>query len=110
MAAISTMKAILGEKKIFNKKPIKKMERSNLNKNIMIIGPRYFRSSIKMETSFAAKRRNDSAHKNGDTTIKVNNAPNAFPYLKPSTNGKIYLEESNMAANMITEKITSWVR
>ena len=107
MAAIRTMKAILGEKKIFNKKPIKKMERINLNKNIMIIGPRYLRSSIKMETSLGAKRRNDSAHKNGDTAIKVINAPSAFPYLKSSTNGKRYLEESNMAANIMVENTTS---
>lgn len=110
MAAINTMKAILGEKKIFNKKPMKKMERINRNKNIMMIGPRYLRSSIKMETSFAAKRRNDNAHKKGDTATKVIKAPSAFPYLKSSTNGKIYLEESNMAANIMVEKTTSWVR
>ena len=86
------------------------MVSSNRNKIIMIIGPRYLRSSIKIETSSAATRLIESAHKKGDRKSKVIKAPSAFPNLKFSTIGKMNRDESKIVATMITETTITNVR
>ena len=83
------------------------MVSNNLNRNIIAIGPRYFRSSISVSTSFTATRRSESAHKKGERKPNVIKEPNTFPNWYCSTNGKINLEESKITATIITEtKIT----
>ena len=45
-----------------------------------------------------ATRRNDNAHKKGDSIPKVINAAMAFPNLEPSTIGKMQFDESKIMA------------
>ena len=105
MAIISAIKATTGEKKLFNKNPKKNNVSNILKSTIMIIGPRYFLIFINSSTSFLAILLIERAKKKGDKTTSVIKAAMAFPNLESSTKGKIYSDEINIIATIITECI-----